>query len=99
MPSQYATHPITISGFTGAMFCVLVFFQTHAQRIPFFFYFGGPHLLGLLDSTAPMDPDALIKGGAALAAGLVLHAMAQPKQPAKNRKGCKYDGKVCASLD
>jgi hypothetical protein len=44
-----------------------------------------------------MDPDTLLKGGAALAAGLVLHAMAQPKQPAKNRKGSAYDGKVCAS--
>ena len=44
-----------------------------------------------------MDPDTLLKGGAALAAGLVLHAMAQPKQPAKNRKGSAYDGKVCSS--
>ncbi len=51
----------------------------------------------LTSSTALMDPDTLLKGGAALAAGLVLHAMAQPKQPAKNRKGSAYDGKVSSS--
>jgi len=42
-----------------------------------------------------MDTETLLKGCGVLAAGAVLHVMAQPKNPAKNRKGSQYTGKVC----
>jgi len=39
--------------------------------------------------------ELLLKIGAALATGMLLHVMAQPKNAAKKRKGEEYKGKVC----